>query len=394
MDRHRRNLMLGGIATLVMRVSGAEVVRPGKVESRPQLSLAALGGVPGASPEVLIDAFEQAFAHLKSAGGGELLVPPGVYDFGECASGGRLISVEGLRDVVISAYGATFRLNTIRKVIPILFYFYNSNNITFAGASFNDVGYDAEVDWRGMYCAKAEANRACRGFRMVDCKVDGAVGMFQSLQHGPNRYLMKDIHLQGTIKNAYYGAGLTYVGDNAKVDFICENVRRGCIAFGLRNASIRIKMSHDADSPASNGFISLACEGESAGNVENVRIALEVSGVARHRGFIHFYHVQEEARGYMRNITADITIKDLKKGWATPSAFLFDHELPSTEILKSTARSWDQVFLSGRIASSFSGRIIHNPSVSTSPGAIYIDRDLAGQIDMTRLARYFHLKSA
>jgi hypothetical protein len=393
MDQQRRKLILGGTAALFMHSSGAEVIRPAKGDGRPRLSLAALGGVPGASPERLVDAFEQAFAHLKLAGGGELLVPPGVYDFGECGTGGRVVSVDGLNDVVISAYGATFRLNTTRKVIPILFYFYNPNNVTFAGASFNDVGYDADVDWRGMYCAKAESNRACSGFRMVDCKVDGAVGLFQSLQHGPNRYLMKDIHLHGTVRNAYYGAGLTYVGDNAKVDFVCENVRRGCIAYGLRNATIRIKMTHEAGMPGSNGFVSLACEGENAGNVENVRIDLDVSGVARHSGLVHFYHQKGEARGWMRNIRANVTINNLKKSRGSTSVFLFDHELPDAEIVKSTARGWDQIFLSGRIVGEFAGRIVYNPSVSTAEGMIYIDPALGAQMDTSRLARNFRVKA-
>lgn len=393
MDERRRKLMLGGAAAFVLQASAGVAARPAKAEGRPRLSLAALGGVPGASPETLIDAFIQAFAHLKSAGGGELLVPPGVYDFGECATGGRIVSVDDLKDVVISAYGATFRLNTTKKVIPILFYFFNPNAVTVAGASFNDIGYDAELDWRGMYCAKAESNRPCSGFRMVDCKVDGAVGLFQSLQHGANRFLMKDIHLHGTVRNAYYGAGLTYVGDNAKVDFTCENVRRGCIAYGLRNASIKIKMSHAAGVPGSNGFISLACEGENAGNVENVRIELEVNGVAKHSGLVHFYHQKTEVRGWMRNIAANVTVNQLKMSRTTPSVFLFDHELPDTEILKSTTRGWDQIFLSGRINSSFTGRIIHNPSVSTAAGTIYVEPGLVAQMDMSRLARYFRVKS-
>lgn len=392
-DQRRRQLLLGAAGVALLPAVGAALAGTSKPEGRSRLSLAALGGVPGAKPDALIDAFTQAFEHLKEAGGGELFVPPGVYDFGDCDSGGKVIAVDGLRDVVISAYGANFRLNTTRKVIPILFYFSNPNNVTVAGASFRDTGYDAGTDWRGMYCAKAESNRPCSGFRMVDCKVDGAVGLFQSLQHGANRYLMKDIHLHGTIRNAYYGAGLTYVGDNAKVDFVCENVRRGCIAYGLRNASIRIRMSHGADAPGSNGFISLACEGENAGNVENVRIELEASGVARHSGLVHFYHQKSESRGWMRNITANVTVNNLKKSRPNSSIFLFDHELPSSEILKSTARGWDQIFLSGRINGSYAGRIIHNPSVSTSAGTIYIDSTLGAQMDMSQLARYFRVKA-
>jgi hypothetical protein len=204
---------------------------------------------------------------------------------------------------------------------------------------------------------------------------------------------MKDIELHATVKNAYYGAGLTYVGDNANVDLSCVNVRRGCIAYGLRNANIRIKMWHDARASASNGFISLACEGENAGNVENVKVDLDVSGTAMHSALVHFYHQKTEARGVMRNISVNVAIKNLQKGRSGNSIFLFDHELPDATIVKTTERSWDQISLSGRITGSFSGRIIHNPSVSTAAGTIYVDPGLVSKTDMSQLAKNFRVKA-
>jgi len=393
MGERRRRLLLGGVAALVLNVPRRGVARSEKPANRAKISLATFGGVPGASPEVLIDSFEQAFAHLKLAGGGELVVPPGIYDFGDCSSGGRVISVDDLQNVVISAYGATFRLKTTKKVIPLLFYFFNPNNVKVAGASFNDAGYDGDVDWRGMYCVKAEANRPCSGFTMVDCYVNGAVGLFQSQQHGVNRYLMKDISLHGTVENAYYGAGLTYVGDNARVDLICRNVRRGCISFGLKNAHIKIRMSHTADAPGSNGFIALACEGESEGNVENVHIDLDVSGVGNHSALVHFYHVKSERLGYIRKVNAAVTVNNLKRGHTPTNVFVFDHELPSTAILPSTARGWDQIVLRGSVRGRLPGRLIHSPSRSTSSGTIYIASELATrELNMSELPAYFRSK--
>lgn len=393
MGERRRKLLLGGVAALILQVPGHGVAHSARPANRAKISLATFDGVPGASPEMLIDAFEQAFAHLKLAGGGELVVPPGIYDFGDCSSGGRVIFVEDLENVVVSAYGATFRLKTTKKVIPLLFYFFNPNNVKVAGASFNDAGYDGDVDWRGMYCVKAEANRLCSGFTMVDCYVNGAVGLFQSQQHGVNRFLMKDISLHGTVENAYYGAGLTYVGDNAKVDLICRNVRRGCISFGLKNAHIKIRMNHTAEAPGSNGFIALACEGESEGNVENVRIDLDVSGVGNHSGLVHFYHVKKEKLGYIRKVNAAVTVNNLRRGRTPTNVFVFDHELPSTAILPATARGWDQIVLRGSVKGRLPGRVIYSPSRSTSPGTIYVDPGLVTrEVNMSELPAYFHSK--
>lgn len=383
--------MLGG-AALMLETAGVACSQ-NFLNGENRVSLDFFGGTPGASPERLIHAFKQAFAYLRTVKGGELFIHPGLYDFGECSTARSIVLAEDLNDVVISAYGATFRLNTTKKCMPILFYFSNPNRVTLAGAHFNDIGYDADTEWRGMYCAKAEASRPCSGFSMVDCKVDGAVGFFQSQQQGGNRFLMEDIYLHGNVKNTYYGAGLTYVGENASVNLLCENVRRGCISYGLRNASIIIKMKHDADAPGSNGFISLICEGEARGNVEDVRINLEASGIARHSALVHFYHQSTESYGKMQNIAANVVLNDLRMSTSATSIFLFDHELPDTFIRKSTARGWDQITLSGRINGAFFGRVIHNPSVSTTAGTIYVDPVLVTRRDISRLARYFRIKS-
>ena len=389
----RRAFLLGG-GVLLAQAASHLLPRNARAATGPRFSLADFGGIPGASPALLVSAFDKAFARLKEAGGGELLVPPGLYDFGPQAKAGRVVSVDDLSHVLISARGAIFRLNTMAKIIPCMFYFFNPNQVAIVGARFEDVGADPGVDWRGMYCVKAESNRPCAGFRMSDCAVDGAVGMFQSLQHNENRFLMKDIHLQGTVRNAYYGAGLTYVGDNAQVDLRCENVRRGCISFGLRNAEIRIRMHHAADAAASNGFISLACEGEDQGNVENVRIDLQASGTARHGGLVHFYHVKSEAHGTMRNVDVHVAV-DQKKGDGAPtSVFVFDHELAGGLIAKVTARGWDGITLRGSVRGDVPGRLIHNPSLSIAPCAIYVERALLAKAGMPKLPSYFHSASA
>lgn len=384
-NERRRMLLFGTTAVFLQGCAG-------NAEDRMRVSLDRFGGRPGADSSTLISAFNRAFSELKSSGiGGQLLVPPGVYDFGSYSGPSNIISAEDLSNVVISAYGATFRVNTTANVIPCLFYFSNPNDITVAGARFNDTGYTPSVNWRGMYCARAEVTRESRGFRMVDCDVNGAVGLFASQSHGTNKFLMKDISLHGTVRNAYYGAGLTYVGDNAQVDLVCENVRRGCIAYGIRNAAINIKMSHAAGALGSNGFISLACEGDNEGNVDNVRINLEVSGAANHTGLVHFYHQQSEALGCIRNIDAVVTIRNLNPGSQTTNMFVFDHELPDMTVAPSTVRSWDQISLHGSVAGNFPGRVIHNPSISRSRGAVYVDTSLAELTSMAELPDYFYV---
>jgi hypothetical protein len=142
----------------------------------------------------------------------------------------------------------------------------------------------------------------------------------------------------------------------------------------------------------SNGFVSLICSGESRGNVENVRLNLEATGVGSHAALVHFYNQEDEAAGYMRNIDATVSVNNLARGSATPNVFLFDHQLPDGSILASTARGWDQIFLHGSVTNSTIDRIISNPSVSTVPGTIYVDANLAAEIDMSELAEGFRIR--
>lgn len=380
----RRRLLLGGLCMAGLGPTAPSVAGAGSV------SLAACGGRPGAGRAELIGAFARAFELLRSAGGGVLDIAPGAYDFGRQTEDASIIPVEGLHDVRIRAHGALFLLDTVASVTPCLFYFVNPVNIVFEGASFRDAGYNPRLNWRGMVCVRVEATLPVRGFELTQCTVDGAVALFQCHQHGKHKFLVRGIRLQGTVRNAYYGASLTYAGDDADLDLACENVRRGCMSYGLRNATIRMRMKHARGQPASNGFISLACEGAGAGNVENVQVMLESSGAACHGSLVHFYHQQQERAGAMANIRAHVKLSGMQEGDAALRVFLFDHEVAGGAILRRTARTWSGISLSGEISGKLHGRLVDNPSESTSPCSIRLDQALSAHAELSRLPAYFH----
>lgn len=380
----RRRLLLGGLC-----MAGMAAAAPSVAGAR-NVSLAACGGRPGAGRAELVRAFARAFELLRSAGGGVLDIAPGAYDFGRQAEDASIIPVEGLHDVRIRAHGALFLLDTVASVTPCLFYFVNPVNIVFEGASFRDAGYDPRLNWRGMVCVRVEATVPVRGFELTQCAVDGAVALFQCHQHGRHKFLARGIRLQGTVRNAYYGASLTYAGDGADLDLACENVRRGCMSYGLRNATVRMRMKHARGQPASNGFICLACEGASAGNVENVRLLLEFSGPACHGSLVHFYHQRQERAGAMANIRAHVKLSGMQEGDGALRVFLFDHEVAGGVILRRTARAWSGISLSGEISGRLHGRLVDNPSESTSPGSIRLDQALSAHAELSRLPAYFH----
>jgi len=334
--------------------------------------LAEFGGKPGAGRPALVEAFRRALAALALAGGGTLLVPPGTYDFGMVDAPLAILPCRDLRDIVISAYGAVFIANTAAPVMPSMFYFFNFDNVTLAGATFMDHGFSPWINWRGMYCVGIQADRPSCGLRLVDCRAEHVLGLLASNNGPTGRHLLSDIHVQGTVRNAYYGVGTNHVAGPVSIDLACHNVRRAYIAYAARHADVAIRASADAAWPGSNGFVALVCAGARQGNVEDVRVLVDVAGACIHRSYVHFYHQGPERDGAMRDVEATVNVAGMD---AFACMFLFDHE--SDGVRASTARQWDRVGLHGRLPPGCAGRVVANPSVSAVPGTVWLDHNLA-----------------
>lgn len=350
------------------------------------VSLADFGGAPGAGRAQLVRAFAQAFAALGRAGGGTLVVPPGLYDFGDYGDAAYIVLCRDLRDIAISAYGATFRATTRAKVVPNLFYFVNFDNITLAGARFTDPGFTPWLNWRGMYCVGLQADRASSGFRILDCHARRVVGLLASNNSAATRHYMSGIRVRARVDHAYYGVGASFVRQDLRVELACHNVRRAFIAKALRDADIRVTSSNTAPWPGSNGLVALVSEGASSGNVQNVRVKVSVSGDCIHGSYVHFYHQGAERDGSMRDIDARVEVYNMGH---VRRLFVFDHE--SERVQRSTARAWDRIVLSGRVVGAFRGELLSNASASTAGGTVWVDPGLARAGKLAALPRGFRL---
>ncbi len=348
------------------------------------ISLADCGGRPGAAPAALATAFGRAFAALAAAGGGTLLVPAGEYDFGRIGAADAVILCRDAHDIAISAYGAHFHAATGSGRMPNLFYFSNFHNVTIAGARFSDAGFTPWRDWQGMYCVGIQADAPSSGFRMVDCRAERVLGMLASHNGAATRRWLSGVSVQGEIRDAYYGVGANYIQGGVIVRLACHNVRRAVIGYALRDADIEVQTSCDRTWPGSNGLVALVCAGASMGDVENVRVRVDVGGHAIHQAYVHFYHQGPERQGRMCDIDATVNLLDVR---GARQLFTFDHEVEG--ICPRTKRVWDRIALHGRIIGSFEGEIIANPSVSESPGTVQVDPALAGRVRQGSLAANF-----
>ncbi|KGF83202.1 hypothetical protein IA69_03045 [Massilia sp. JS1662] len=336
------------------------------------VSLAEFGGRPGAGRAALAGAFRHALAALSRAGGGTLLVPPGAYDFGTVDAPVAIVPCRDLRDIAISAYGAVFIANTAAPVMPNMFYFFNFDNVTLAGATFMDQGFSPWIDWRGMYCVGIQADRPSGDLRLVDCRAERVLGLLASNNGPAARHLVSGIHVQGTVRHAYYGVGANHVAGRVSVDLACHNVRRAFIAYAARHADVAVRASADAAWPGSNGFVALVCAGARLGNVEDVRVRVDVAGPCIHGSYVHFYHQGPERDGVMRDVDATVNVAGMD---TLACMFLFDHETHG--VRPRTTRQWDRIGLHGSLPAGCAGRVVANPSVSAAPGTVWLDRSLA-----------------
>lgn len=396
----RRGVLLGGLGAGLAGMLPAGVDEPhGRQVDRRKLgsnggaavpptvvSLASCGGTPGASPAVLAGAFGRAFRALSDAGGGTLLVPGGLYDFGTLTEDAAVLC-RNARDIAISAYGATFMGTTRAKAIPTLFYFFNFSNVTIAGASFTDVGFTPWTNWQGMYGVGLQADAPSKGFRMVDCYAQRVVGLLATHNNAATRRFLEGVSVQGEVREAYYGLSASYIRQGVDVDLICHNVRRAFIAYALKDARIAIRVSSTPDWPGSNGLVALVSSGASQGNVENVRVSVDVTGACIHSSYVHFYHQGPERMGTMRDIDATVNALHLR---GANSLFAFDHEIDG--VSTRTARTWDRISLHGKVLGPFTGKVVSNPSISESPGTVFVDHNLAALDGADGLAPNFRIR--
>lgn len=320
-------------------------------------------------------AFINALSRMKAIGGGTLVVPPGDYYFGTYSTSTEIVAINDLSNTLILAYGARFIANTAAESTPFLFVFTNPNNVVMAGARFFDVGFNP-ASWLthsrwGMGAVALKATIPSKGFKLVDCAAENLTYLLVADLRAHKR-MMKDISVVDCkLKNAYYGVDVLYVGDNLKINnLICEDVRRGFISYGAKNADVDIKLRTSAGFWGSNGFISIASEGNAYddghgvigtdADVNNVRIKLNVSGVEAHSAYVHFYHQQNDSTGSIANVDANVKLNNLSQigkntRISATNMFLFDHELPSGTILRATSRTFKKIRLSGGIVGTISG---------------------------------------
>jgi hypothetical protein len=357
-----------------------------------QVNLADFGGVPGASSGAIINAFNQAFAKLKSLGGGTLNIGSGVYDLGSRGPE-TVINVSSLQNVLISGYGAQLTMTTNQVTTPTFLQFTNPNNVTVAGLAFKDFGCDLNTNWRGAICLLVQTTMARSGFKTVDCVADNVVTFLRSDQRN-SPYTFTGYDVQGTVRNAYYGIQMLRDGRYSKCNLTCTNVRRAFISHGARDWNVNVTTNRTGG-PGSNAHVVFSAFPDAP--VQDCKANIIASGALNgyatlgeiiHQGVDGSYSVG-------RNVKFNFTINNATSAASTGViSFTAEPEsgLPAGGIRSSTAGAFENIEVRGTVNGAYNGRMVANPSISrASTNLIRVASNLAAFQKMNALPAYFKL---
>lgn len=396
-QRRRAFLFVGSLAML----QSAGVAYASKSErKRRALSLADFGGVPGANAGAITAAFVAAFEELKEEGGGKLVIPEGVYDLGSL-SNGAAIEVAQLQDVLIAGYGARLTMEAAangpgNNFTPAFFRFVNPERVTVAGLAFK--GFGANLAFRksggrqGPICLDIFASRPCAGFKTVDCVADDVVTFLRS-DNRSNPYQMTRFDIEATVRNSYYGIQMLRNGRYSRCKLSTLNVRRAFISHATRDWDIGVQ-ARRTQGPGSNAHVVLDAFPD--GPVLDCTIAVSASGDLDGYDCLGSICHQgpDGSYSFARNVRFTIAIENASS--APRTGFISFTAEPESGlppgIRSTTAGAWENISVKGTVPSSYKGRVVSNPSVSSArTNSIYIAANLSRFQDAGSLPSYFRV---
>ncbi|WP_420476679.1 hypothetical protein [Noviherbaspirillum sp. ST9] len=398
MRQRRRTIVFAGSLALLQCAGMSYASRTEK--KRRSLSLADFGGVPGANARAIAAAFGAAFEELKEEGGGKLVIPEGVYDLGSL-SNGVAIEVAQLRNVLIAGHGAQLTMETAAEgagnnFTPAFFRFVNPERVTVAGLAFK--GYGSNLAFRksggrqGAVCIDVFASRPCEGFKTVDCVADDVVTFLRS-DNRSNPYQMSGFDIHATVRNSYYGIQMLRNGRYSRCRLTTLNVRRAFISHATRDWDIGVA-ARRTQGPGSNAHVVLDTFPD--GPVLDCTISVSASGDLDGYDCLGSICHQgpDGSYSFARNVRFTIAIENSSS--APRSGFIAFTAEPESGIppgiRSTTAGAWENISIKGTVPSSYKGRVVANPSVSSArTNSIYIAANLSRFLDADSLPPYFRV---
>lgn len=348
------------------------------------VNLATYGGIPGALAATIKTAIANALTALKAAGGGTLLIPPGIYDMGASAVNGYefLGAQVEMSNIRISGYGALFTFQTTAAVITYGIVFVDGQNIELEGLQFRDTGYDSSLSWKGAHAVmsfQTSAFGGVKGFRMRDCYATSCLSPYAV--QGDAAFLLSDVDVQAVADNCYYGLQLDGV-TNVTASIVTTDARRSAIAYNCNNMTLTVDATNTAAGVGSNGWVELAARADD--DCGNWKVNLTYRGDVRHGTLVRVEHQGlAGTAGTMDNVDLTLTVDNPVNSGFASDAIKFTHDAGGGV----TNRVWSNFRVHGQFLGDWlAADKVTNPEISATGSSIALD---ASVDDLTGLPAYF-----
>lgn len=196
------------------------------------------------------EAIDTAIRAAQRAGGGEVhFAPRRVYQLGTLRPDETMFTLRDLRGVTFVGHGAKLNCETIGNGQTQLFLAQRSRDLIFRDLFATDRGADLRREWRGMDFLHCDTTAGpLGGITLAGIDVDGAVSVLtvtgQVASIRATGFLLDRV----TARNCYYGLSFEENGDQVRGNLVAQNCRRPYIAYGVRDHTLDLTISHDGRS--------------------------------------------------------------------------------------------------------------------------------------------------
>jgi hypothetical protein len=335
----------------------------------------AISGDNSANGTINKTAFANALATLTAAGGGTLLIPYGIYHFGNRSLDEILMDLDTPANIRVLSQHALLRMNTTDNSRPRFFRCKNPDGLIFDGIRFDDTGSDITVDWRGAVCLEFWGSGSAGfhgGIEIRNCLADDVVTFLDC--NGTTDHRIRDIWLSNCrVRDSYYGINCRENGDGIRGSLRCENVRRAYFPYGVTDHNLEISIYHNGVGVGANSACLIK---RYARDTKNIKLSTRFFGsAAQYNTAVTLEHEPAvTGTGVIEDIDLDIKISgDIASANAmTPLRFRSFDSGGSLET--TTTNRWDNISLRGNPgAFGVGGNAIVFNAIQSTEGKLNID---------------------
>ena len=307
----------------------------------------------------------------ERAAGATIFFPKGDYFLG-AADETTLLPASNLQNVRFVGEQATISCRSVNG-LSNMFLFSGCRNVSMEGFTFRDTGFNQKVNDLGAVAIRlaAEGSAGCENFSLSDCRFESVYAGLICREPEQKATRTRGIRLTNvSIRHAVYGLNFQHDGDDVVARGLrCDNIKRSYFPYGIAKHDIELESINNA-----TGFtdVLISCYRR---DTTDIRVKLKCRAKRGGDAIVYLDHQYDALNKVIRNIVLDLDIDDVDCRLDAAISFRALDEKRNIERL--TNRQWQDIRIDGDIRICPETKLFDFPSVSRTPGRLFIGPRLA-----------------